>query len=116
MPFTAKSGKFNANINTRDNGNWRQSNRILAERMYCHFTHSMLPIENAPKVGIEITDVRSGDMNRSASRNIMKDVQQSQIWLRKLQPSEGVDFLSIRLEGGDPNGENKSNRGTDQLS
>ena len=56
MAFTAKSGKFSASINSVEVGCGEISRSFLAERTYLPFYTFDAPIENAPKVGVEITD------------------------------------------------------------
>ena len=90
MPFTAKSGKFNASINTVEFGTGDKAVKIGGENVFPLYSFDAA-IENAPKVGIEITDF--GMEHEPA---------------RKAASMEGVDFLSFRMEGGDPNGANKS--------
>lgn len=55
MPFTAKSGKFNAKINTVEMGTGDKAITIGGENVLPFYTFDDA-IENAPKVGIEITD------------------------------------------------------------
>ena len=55
MPFTAKSGKFNASINTLTVGTGDKAITLGGENVLPFYTFDA-PIENAPKVGIEITD------------------------------------------------------------
>jgi acetyl-CoA decarbonylase/synthase complex subunit delta len=64
-------------------------------------------IENAPKVGIEITD--GGLANEpECVQKYYEGCTTVVDMAKKAATFEGVDFLSIRLEGGDPNGKNKS--------
>ena len=56
MPFSAKSGKFNASINTVEVGSGDKAIKIGGENVLPFFTFDA-PIENAPKIGIEITDM-----------------------------------------------------------
>ena len=55
MPFTAKSGKFNASIKTVTVGTGDKAITLGGENVLPFYTFDA-PIENAPKVGIEITD------------------------------------------------------------
>ena len=59
MPFTAKSGKFSASINTLTMGTGDKAITLGGENVLPFYTFDA-PIENAPKVGIEITDGRPG--------------------------------------------------------
>ena len=60
MPFSAKSGKFNASINTVEVGSGDKAIKIGGENVLPFYTFDA-PIENAPKIGIEITDMGLAD-------------------------------------------------------
>lgn len=106
MPFTAKSGKFNAKINTVEVGTGDKAIKIGGENVLPLYTFDDA-IENAPKVGIEITD---GGMENEPEcvQKCYEGCETVVDMAKKAVTFEGVDFLSIRLEGGDPNGKNKS--------
>ena len=106
MPFTAKSGKFNAKINTVEIGTGEKAIKIGGENVLPFYAFDDV-IENAPKVGIEITD---GGMENEPEcvQKYYEGCATVVDMAKKAATFEGVDFLSIRLEGGDPNGENKS--------
>ncbi len=106
MPFTAKSGKFSAKINTVEVGTGEKAIKIGGENVLPFYTFDDA-IENAPKVGIEITD--GGVANEPECVQKYYEGCTSVVDMaKKAVTFEGVDFLSIRLEGGDPNGLNKS--------
>mgnify|MGYP002704932783 FL=1 len=106
MPFTPKSGKFNASINTVEIGTGDKAVKIGGENVFPLYSFDAA-IENAPKVGIEITD-----FGMEHEPECIKKYYEGCATLvdiaRKAASMEGVDFLSFRMEGGDPNGENKS--------
>ena len=106
MPFTPKSGKFNASINTVEIGTGDKAVKIGGENVFPLYSFDAA-IENAPKVGIEITD-----FGMEHEPECIKQYYEGCATLadiaRKAASMEGVDFLSFRMEGGDPNGENKS--------
>lgn len=110
MPFTAKSGKFNANINTVEIGTGDKAIKIGGENVLPFYTFDA-PIENAPKVGIEITDGGVAAEPECVQKYYEGCTTIAEM-AKKAASFEGVDFLSLRLEGGDPNGLNKS---TDEL-
>ncbi|MDO4324255.1 MAG: acetyl-CoA decarbonylase/synthase complex subunit delta [Lachnospiraceae bacterium] len=113
MPFTAKSGKFNAKINTVVVGTGDKAITIGGENVLPFYTFDDA-IENAPKVGIEITD---GGLAAEPEciQKFYEGCTTVADMAKKAATFEGVDFLSIRLEGGDPNGENKSTEELIQL-
>lgn len=113
MPFTAKSGKFNAKINTVEIGTGEKAIKIGGENVLPFYAFDDA-IENAPKVGIEITD---GGMENEPEcvQKYYEGCATVVDMAKKAATFEGVDFLSIRLEGGDPNGKNKSTEELIQL-
>lgn len=113
MPFTAKSGKFNAKINTVEVGTGDKAIKIGGENVLPFYTFDDA-IENAPKVGIEITD-GGLDNEPDCVKKYYEGCATVVDMAKKAVTFEGVDFLSIRLEGGDPNGENKSTEELVQL-
>lgn len=113
MPFTAKSGKFNAKINTVEVGAGDKAIKIGGENVLPFYTFDDA-IENAPKVGIEITD-GGLDNEPDCVKKYYEGCATVVDMAKKAVTFEGVDFLSIRLEGGDPNGENKSTEELVQL-
>lgn len=105
MPFTAKSGKFNAKINAVEIGTGDKAIKIGGENVLPFYTFDDA-IENAPKVGIEITDggvAAEPECIQKCYEGCASVVDMA----KKAASFEGVDFLSVRLEGGDPNGQNK---------
>lgn len=105
MPFNQKPQKFNANINTVEIGCGDKAIKLGGECTFPFYTFDA-PMENAPKVGVEISDMGlaniPGIQAYYAGAESMADVA------KKAEAMEGADFVCLRLEGGDPNGENKS--------
>ena len=62
--------------------------------------------KNAPKIGVEISDLGLADVpgiqEYYAGATTIGEIA------KKAEAMEGADFVCLRLEGGDPNGENKS--------
>lgn len=106
MPFTPKSGKFNASINTVEIGTGDKAVKIGGENVFPLYSFDA-PIENAPKVGIEITDFGMEHEPECIKKYYEGCTTLAEI-AQKAASMEGVDFLSFRMEGGDPNGANKS--------
>ena len=106
MPFTAKSGKFNASINTVEFGTGDKAMKIGGENVFPLYSFDAA-IENAPKVGIEITDFGM-EHEPECIKKYYEGCATLADMARKAASMEGVDFLSFRMEGGDPNGANKS--------
>lgn len=106
MPFNAKSGKFSANINTVTMGTGDKAVKIGGENVLPFFTFDA-PMENAPKVGIEITDFGL-ENEPDCVKKYYEGCETVVDMAKKAASMEGVDFLCFRMEGGDPNGANKS--------
>lgn len=106
MPFTSKSGKFRANINAVTIGTGEKAITIGGENVLPFYSFDE-EIVNAPKVGIEITDGGVAAEPESIAK-YYEGCETVADMAKKAASFPGVQFLSIRLEGGDPNGENKS--------
>ena len=106
MPFTAKSGKFNASINAVEFGTGDKAVKIGGENVFPLYSFDAA-IENAPKVGIEITDFGM-EHEPECIKKYYEGCATLADMAKKAASMEGVDFLSFRMEGGDPNGANKS--------
>lgn len=106
MPFTAKSGKFNASINTVEIGTGDKAIKIGGENVLPLYSFDA-PIENAPKVGIEITDFGM-ENEPDCIKKYYEGCDTLADIAKKAASFEGVDFLCFRMEGGDPNGANKT--------
>ncbi|MCD8097953.1 MAG: acetyl-CoA decarbonylase/synthase complex subunit delta [Lachnospiraceae bacterium] len=106
MPFNGKSGKFNASINTVEIGCGEKAIKIGGENVYPFYTFDA-PIENAPKIGVMISDL--GLENEPAGVKAYYEGCSSFAEIaQKAAAMPGADFVCLKLEGADPNGENKS--------
>lgn len=105
MPFNQKPQKFNANINTVEIGCGDKAIKLGGECTFPFYTFDA-PMENAPKVGVEISDMGlsnvPGIQDYYAGASTMAEIA------KKAEAMEGADFVCLRLEGGDPNGADKS--------
>ena len=105
MPFNQKPQKFNANINTVEIGCGDKAIKLGGECTFPFYTFDA-PMENAPKVGVEISDMGlanvPGIQEYYAGATTMAEIA------KKAEAVEGADFVCLRLEGGDPNGADKS--------
>lgn len=106
MPFNSKPQKFNASIKTVEIGCGDKAIALGGESVFPFYTFDA-PIENAPKVGVEISD-----MGLEGATPEMKEYygESSSVadMAKKASAMEGADFIYLSLEGGDPNGKNKS--------
>ena len=106
MPFNQKPQKFNATINTVEIGCGEKAIKLGGESVFPVYTFDG-PIDNAPKVGVEISDLGLGDAVPGL-KEFYGDAATPAEMAKKAEAMEGADFICLRLEGGDPNGENKS--------
>ena len=106
MPFTGKSGKFNAAIRTVEIGTGDKAVKLGGENVMPFYTFDA-PIENAPKIGVMITDM--GLENKPAGvKEYYAGASSFAEIAKKAEEMPGADFVVLRFEGADPNGENRS--------
>ena len=106
MPFTGKSGKFNAAIRTVEIGTGDKAVKLGGENVLPFYTFDA-PIENAAKIGVLITDMGlenevAGIKDYYAGATSFAEIA------KKAEEMPGADFVVLRFEGADPNGENRS--------
>ena len=104
MPFNGKSGKFNAAIRTIEIGTGDKAVKLGGECVSPLYSFDA-PIENAPKVGVLITDY--GFENES--EGIKAYYEGCANWgeiAQKAAAMEGADFLVLKFDKADPNGDN----------
>lgn len=106
MPFNGKSGKFNASIGTVEFGCGEKAIKIGGENVLPFYTFDA-PIENSPKVGVMISDLGlegepAGVKAYYEGCTTMADIA------KKAAAMPGADFVCLKLEGADPNGQDKS--------
>ncbi len=109
MPFNGKSGKFNAAIRTVEIGTGDKAVKLGGENVLPFYTFDA-PIENAPKVGVMITDLSLEEMENEAAgiKEYYAGVTSFAELAKKAEAMPGADFVVLRLEGADPNGRDKS--------
>lgn len=106
MPFTNKPQVFNAKINTVELGVGDKKIAIGGENVLPFYTFDA-PIENLPKIGVEISDagVESDVDGIKAFYEGCTTVAER---AKKAETMPGVDFITVRFESADPNGANAS--------
>ncbi|MCI8994864.1 MAG: acetyl-CoA decarbonylase/synthase complex subunit delta [Lachnospiraceae bacterium] len=105
MPFSGKSGKFNAAIRTVEIGTGDKAVKLGGENVLPFYTFDA-PIENAPKVGVMITDMGLENEVAGIKEYYAGATSFAEI-AKKAEEMPGADFVVLRFEGADPNGENK---------
>ncbi|MCD8153575.1 MAG: acetyl-CoA decarbonylase/synthase complex subunit delta [Clostridiales bacterium] len=106
MPFNRKPQKFNARINTVTIGSGDKTVAIGGNSTYPFYTFDA-PTENTAKIGVEISDMGLEGLAEGIRAYYDGAATMADI-ARKAAAMEGADFVALALEGGDPNGENKS--------
>ena len=106
MSFAPKTAPFRGNINAVTLGTGDNAIVIGGQNVLPFYTFDA-PIENAPKVGVEISDTAAtwdvpGLVEFYAGCNTLAD------YAAKAETMEGCDFIALNLESADPNGANKS--------
>ena len=106
MPFNQKPQKFNAKINAVTVGTGDKAVVIGGNSTFPFYTFDN-PTENAPKIGVEITDMGLDDFAPGIRAYYEGCTTMAEI-AKKAAAMEGGDFVVLNLDGGDPNGANKS--------
>lgn len=106
MPFNGKSGKFNAAIRTVEIGTGDKAVKLGGENVLPFYTFDA-PIENAPKIGVMITDMGL-DNEVAGIKDYYAGCTSFAEIAKKAEEMPGADFVVLRFEGADPNGENRT--------
>ena len=106
MSFTPKTGAFSGKINAVTLGTGDNAVVIGGQNVLPFYTFDA-PIENAPKIGIEISDAAAawdvpGINEFYAGCTTMAD------YAKKAETMEGADFICLNFESADPNGADRS--------
>ena len=105
MPFNRKPQKFNASIKEVTIGCGENAVTLGGENVFPFYTFDG-DMKNAPKVGVEISDM--GIPEVAGLKAYYEGCTTMGEIAKKASEMEGADFVCLRLEGGDPNGANKS--------
>ena len=106
MPFNQKPQKFNAKINTVTIGSGDKTIEIGGKSTFPFYTFDA-PTVTTPKIGVEITDMGLEEFAPGIRAYYEGATTMAEI-AKKAAAMEGADFVALILDGGDPNGENKS--------
>ncbi|WP_373214818.1 acetyl-CoA decarbonylase/synthase complex subunit delta [Ruminococcus sp. 5_1_39BFAA] len=106
MPFNQKPQKFNAKINTVTIGSGDKTIEIGGNSTFPFYTFDA-PTVTTPKIGVEITDMGLEEFAPGIRAYYEGATTMAEI-AKKAAAMEGADFVALILDGGDPNGENKS--------
>ena len=106
MAFTNKPQVFNAKINPITFGANGHEVTLGGSNVYPLYSFDA-PIENAPKVGIEVSD-KGFDATLPEMAKFYEGCSTVVEMAKRAASAEGVDFVCLRLESADPNAENTS--------
>lgn len=106
MPFTKTPQKFNGSIGTVEIGAGEKKTVIGGEKSFAFYSFDA-ECEVSPKIGVEVSDMEAEEIFDGlaefyAGANSVVEIA------KKADSIEGADFICLRFEGADPNGENKS--------
>ena len=106
MSFVPKTQPFRGTINAVTLGTGDKAVVIGGQNVLPFYTFDA-PIENAPKIGVEISDLAAqwdvpGLVDFYAGCTTMAERA------KKAETMEGADFICLNFEGADPNGTNRS--------
>ena len=106
MSFAPKTAPFNGKINAVTLGTGDKAIVIGGQNVLPFYTFDA-PIENAPKVGVEVSDV-AADWTHASLKEFYAGCTTMVDYAKKAETIEGVDFLFLNFVGADPNGKNRS--------
>ena len=106
MSFAPKTAPFSGKINAVTLGTGDKAIVIGGQNVLPFYTFDA-PIENAPKVGIEISDLAC-DWTVESLKEFYAGCTTMADYAKKAETIEGVDFICLNFVGADPNGKNRS--------
>ena len=106
MSFAPKTAPFSGKINAVTLGTGDKAIVIGGQNVLPFYTFDA-PIENAPKVGVEVSDV-AADWTHASLKEFYAGCTSMVDYAKKAETIEGVDFLCLNFIGADPNGMNRS--------
>ena len=107
MAFEAKTQAFSSSIATVTIGTGDKAVKLGGVNVLPFYSFDA-PIENAPKIGIEITDAGMAMCTSEGLKAFYAGCETIADMAKKAESMPGASFIALNLEGADPNGENKS--------
>lgn len=105
MSFVPKTQPFSGKINAVTLGTGDKAIVIGGQNVLPFYTFDA-PIENAPKIGVEITDT-ANDWTAPGLREFYAGCTTMVDYAKKAETMEGAGFLCLHFESADPNGANR---------
>ena len=106
MAFTPKTAPFSGKINAVTLGTGDKAIVIGGQNVMPFYTFDA-PIENAPKIGVEISDL-AASWDAPALNEFYAGCTTMVDYAKKAETMPGADFLCLHFESADPNGQNRS--------
>ena len=106
MAFTPKTAPYSGKINAVTLGTGDKAVVIGGQNVMPFYTFDA-PIENAPKIGVEISDL-ADSWTAPALKEFYAGCTTMVDYAKKAETMPGVDFLCLHFESADPNSANRS--------
>ena len=106
MAFAPKTAPYSGKINAVTLGTGDNAIVIGGQNVLPFYTFDA-PIENAPKIGIEVSDLAT-EWTHDSLKEFYAGCTTMVDFAKKAEAVEGVDFLCLNFVGADPNGANRS--------
>ena len=106
MSFEPKTAPFSGKINAVTLGTGDNAIVIGGQNVLPFYTFDA-PIENAPKVGVEVSDLAS-QWDYAGLKDFYAGCTTMADFAKKAETMEGCDFICLNFAGADPNGANRS--------
>ena len=107
MSFVPKKQAFNSKINAVTLGTGDKATVLGGQNVLPFYTFDA-PVENKPKIGVEITDAGMEMCTTPGMQEFYAGCTSVADMAKRAESMPGASFVCIHLEGADPNGENKS--------
>lgn len=106
MSFVPKTQAFNAKINAVTLGTGDKAVVLGGQNVLPFYTFDA-PVENAPKIGVEISDLAK-EWTAPQLVEFYAGCETMADYAKKAETMPGADFLVLHFESADPNGLNRS--------
>ena len=106
MSFEPKKQPYRGKINAVTLGTGDKAVVIGGQNVLPFYTFDT-PIEHAPKIGVEISDL-AGEWKSAGLSEFYAGCTTMVDYAKKAETMEGADFLCLHFESADPNGANRS--------
>ncbi len=107
MSFVPKKQAFNSKINAVTLGTGDKAIVLGGQNVLPFYTFDA-PIENKPKIGVELTDAGMALCTVPGLQAFYEGCTTVADMAKRAETMPGASFLCLHMEGADPNGENKS--------